>query len=145
VLRVKLPHLDGWTAARQRNADRYRRMFKDAGVAAPDGHAAALAGRPGVVLPWDAGYGRHIYNQFVIRVGRRDALMAHLKEQHIGCEVYYPVPLHLQECFQPLGYKAGDLPASEAAADETLGLPIYPELTEDQQRRIVCAVLDDVA
>jgi dTDP-4-amino-4,6-dideoxygalactose transaminase len=145
VLRVKLPHLDGWTAARRRNADRYRRMFEEAGVVATDWHGASFAGRPGVVLPWDAGYGRHIYNQFVIRVGRRDAVMEHLKEQRIGCEVYYPVPLHLQECFQPLGYKVGDLPASEAAADETLGLPIYPELTEEQQRRVACAVLDGVA
>ncbi len=97
VLRVKLPHLDGWTAARQRNAARYRRLFE-----------AGLAGE--VVTPHDAGFGRHIYNQFVIRTQRRDAVIAQLKARQIGHEIYYPVPLHLQECFAGWGYRRGEFP-----------------------------------
>lgn len=131
VLRVKLKHLDEWTAARQRNAERYRQMFAAAGV--------------DVGLPCDAGYGRHIYNQFVIRSKRRDALMAHLKAHGVGCEIYYPVPLHLQECFADLGYKVGDFPASEQAAQETLALPIYPELSEAQQETVVRTVAEALA
>ncbi|RRR67906.1 MAG: DegT/DnrJ/EryC1/StrS family aminotransferase, partial [Candidatus Viridilinea halotolerans] len=126
VLRVKLPHLDGWTAARQRNAATYRALLAAAGhpVAAP-------TERPGV---------RHIYNQFVIRTPQRDALMAHLSAHQIGCEVYYPLPLHLQVCFAEWGYQAGSLPESEAAARETLALPIYPELTEAQLAAVVGGV-----
>ncbi len=127
ILRVKLKYLDGWTAGRQRNADRYRRLF-------------AAAGLTEVLLPHDAGYGRHIYNQFVIRTPRRAAVMAELKARRIGHEVYYPVPLHLQECFAGLGYRPGDLPESERAAAETLALPIYPELTEEMQAAVVAAV-----
>lgn len=131
VLRVKLKHLDAWTAARQRNAERYRQLFTAAGV--------------DVGLPCDAGYGRHIYNQFVIRSRRRDALMAHLKAHGVGCEIYYPAPLHLQECFADLGYKVGDFPASEQAAQETLAIPIYPELSEAQQETVVRAVAEALA
>jgi len=126
VLRVKLRYLDEWTAARQRNAERYRQLFVAAGV--------------DIGLPCDAGYGRHIYNQFVIRSTRRDALMAHLKAQQIGTEIYYPVPMHLQECFADLGYRKGDFPASEQAALETLAIPIYPELTDEMQTQVVEAV-----
>ena len=128
VLRVKLKYLDDWTADRQRNADRYRRLFAEAG----------LAGE--IALPHDLGFGRHIYNQFVIRTGRRDAVIACLKERKIGHEIYYPVPLHLQECFADLGYRAGAFPHREAAAQETLALPIYPELTEEMQAVVVEAV-----
>lgn len=123
VLRVKLKYLDEWTAARQRNAERYRRLFTEAGVE--------------IGLPHDAGYGRHIYNQFVIRSKRRDALMAYLKAQQIGTEIYYPVPMHLQECFAELGYRKGDFPASEQAALETLAIPVYPELSEGAQQAVV--------
>lgn len=123
VLRVKLRYLDEWTAARQHNAERYRQMFAAAGVE--------------VGLPYDAGFGRHIYNQFVIRSERRDALMAHLKAQQIGTEIYYPVPMHLQECFADLGYRAGNFPASERAAEETLAIPVYPELEERAQQAVV--------
>ncbi len=128
VLRVKLRHLDAWTAGRQSNAATYRRLFKEAGL---------LDGKNSVVLPYDAGWGRYIYNQFVIRVPSRDELKAYLKENGIGCEIYYPVPLHLQECFADLGYKPGDFPESEKAAQETLALPIYPELTVEMQEEVV--------
>lgn len=140
VLRVKLRYLDGWTAARQRNAELYRLLFQEAGIALdPEDTEALNAGR-GILLPQDAGYGRHIYNQFVIRSGKRDALMAHLKAHQIGCEIYYPLPLHLQECFADLGYQKGDFPGSELAADQTLALPIYPELTRDMMASVVEAI-----
>jgi dTDP-4-amino-4,6-dideoxygalactose transaminase len=122
VLRVKLKYLDEWTAARRRNAARYRELF-------------VRAGSSRVSLPADTP--GHIYNQFVIRAEERDKLRAHLKEQGIETEIYYPVPLHLQECFRDLGYGKGDFPHSEAAASASLALPIYPELTEDQQRHVV--------
>jgi dTDP-4-amino-4,6-dideoxygalactose transaminase len=116
VLRVKFRHLDSWTAGRQRNADLYRHL---------------LAGAP-LVLPEPAlTTTRHIYNQFVIQTARRDALQAWLKENGIGTEVYYPLPLHLQTCFADLGYRAGDFPVSERLARESLALPVYPELAPD--------------
>ncbi|HRJ41736.1 MAG TPA: DegT/DnrJ/EryC1/StrS family aminotransferase [Caldilineaceae bacterium] len=130
VLRVKLPYLDGWTAARQRNAHAYRRLFAERGL---------LAGEY-LFLPVDAGYGRHIYNQFVIRSQRRDALASYLKQQQIGTEVYYPLPMHLLECFAGLNLTAGAFPESEAAAQETLALPIYPELDGVQLRQVVDAI-----
>ena len=130
VLSVKLKYLDEWTAGRQKNADTYRGLFRDAGLA-PDT----------VVLPEEAdhvGGNRHIYNQFVIRVPQRDALRQFLKEENdIGVEIYYPVPLHLQECFASLGYQKGDLPESEKAAEESLALPIYSELTDEMQKHVV--------
>ena len=132
VLRVKLPHLDAWTVARQRNAQRYELMFGDAG----------LPGKIG--LPFVRTGARHIFHQFVIRVrdGRRDALREHLRARGVGTDVYYPVPLHLQECFAFLGYKPGDFPIAEAAAQETLALPVYPELTAEQQDYVVSAIKD---
>ena len=123
ILRVKLKYLDGWTAARRRNAARYRDLFEDNGLASR------------VCLPADTP--GHIYNQFVIRVKDRDKLRSHLKESGIETEIYYPVPLHLQDCFRDLGYGKGDFPESERAAEESLALPIYPELTEAQQRHVV--------
>jgi dTDP-4-amino-4,6-dideoxygalactose transaminase len=114
VLNVKLKHLDAWTAGRQRNAAFYNR---------------ALAGLP-VERP--AAVHHHIYNQYTIRTNKRDELQAFLKAANIGTEVYYPVPLHLQKCFADLGHKPGDFPQAEAAARESLALPIYPELSEDQ-------------
>jgi dTDP-4-amino-4,6-dideoxygalactose transaminase len=125
VLRVKLPYLAAWTEARRANAARYRQLFAEAEL-------------PEVVLPVDrGGDGYHIYNQFVVRVPDREALRAHLTIAGIGTEVYYPVPFHLQECFAHLGYKAGDFPHAEKAAAEVLALPIYPELTADQQSTVV--------
>lgn len=156
VLRVKLKYLDQWTEARQRNAARYRDLFNEAGLSLSpdslpdlqtDGSAASataaastLQSASGVVLPVEAPDVRHIYNQFVIRSGRRDELMNFLRECQIGTEIYYPVPMHLQECFSDLGYGEGGFPKSERAADETLALPIYPELTEEMLAGVVLAI-----
>jgi len=151
VLRVKLKYLDDWTAGRQRNAATYRRLFAEAGLtidppscltagchARNKGDCTLPPGR--VVLPVEAPDRRHIYNQFVIRMAQRDRVMAALKARRIGHEIYYPVPLHLQECFAYLGQRPGDLPASECAAAETLALPIYPELTDAMLAAVVEAV-----
>jgi len=125
VLRVKLKYLDRWTEGRRRNAAFYRE---------------SLSRLETITLPYQMPHSRHIYNQFVIRSARRDELMAHLRKKQIGCEVYYPVPLHLQTCFKELSYKAGELPASEAAAKESLALPIYPELTAEMLQAVVEAI-----
>ena len=127
VLRVKLPHLSGWSNGRRRNAQRYRQLFANAAIG-------------GVTLPVEAPNRTHIYNQFVIRVPDRDRLRAHLDAAGIGTEVYYPVPFHLQECFADLGYAKGAFPVAEAAAKDSLALPIYPELTEAQQSAVVDAI-----
>jgi dTDP-4-amino-4,6-dideoxygalactose transaminase len=132
VLRVKAPHLAAWTEGRRANAARYRALFRDAGI---DGT---------VTLPHEPADRRHIFNQFVIRVPDRDALKAHLDERGIGNEIYYPVPFHLQPCFAALGYRRGDFPHAERAAAETLAIPIYGELTPDQQQAVVGAVAEFV-
>ena len=123
VLRVKLKYLPRWTEERRRNAERYRQYFSQAGLLEQIGLPEDVPG--------------HIYNQFVIRCPQRDQLQEYLRTRRIGTEVYYPIPLHLQECFVELGYKEGDFPQAEAAAREALALPIYPELTEAQQCYIV--------
>lgn len=158
VLRVKLRYLDSWTEARQRNAATYRRLFEEVGLSIEpeaigcleehcverreyrDGSTCQLNDTSCVVLPAETPDCKHIYNQFVIRTNRRDKLLAHLKSRKIGTEIYYPVPLHLQECFASLEHKEGDFPASECAAKETLALPIYPELTEEMMRAVVEAI-----
>ncbi len=145
VLRVKLPYLDSWTEKRQLNAATYRRLFTEAELSFDQGPGEGevkLAEISGVVLPFEAPKVRHIYNQFVIRSGQRDQLLAHLKERKIGTEIFYPVPMHVQECFAGLGYENGDFPASERAASETLALPIYPELTENMMSTVVDAIAD---
>ncbi len=128
VLRVKLPHLAAWTEARRRNADRYRELF------------APLVVQGRVELPVEPSGCHHVYNQFVIRLAERDRLRASLEASRVGTEIYYPVPFHLQECFAYLGYRRGDFPVAEAAADHSLALPIYGELTEEQQRYVVDAI-----
>lgn len=133
VLSAKLPHLDAWTAAREANADDYARLFAESPAAAS------------IRLPVTAAStSRHVFNQFCVRLPaeRRDAVRDGLRALDIGCEIYYPVPLHLQECFAFLGHKQGDFPNSEAAAAESLALPIYPELTHAQRETIVRAVGD---
>lgn len=130
VLDVKLPHLDTWHKARRENAALYSKMFAGTPVATP----AAVYVRSGVT-------NCHIYNQYVVRLRDRDAARDRLKAAGIGCEVYYPVPLHLQECFADLGYREGDMPESERAARETLALPVYPELTDEMQEYVAKVVL----
>ena len=127
VLRVKLPHLTEWSAARRANAVRYRALFDEAGL-------------DEVTLPVEAPNRTHIYNQFVIRVPDRDRLKQHLDKAGIGTEVYYPVPFHMQQCFAGLGYAEGAFPVAEAAAQSSLALPIYPELTAAQQAAVVGAI-----
>jgi dTDP-4-amino-4,6-dideoxygalactose transaminase len=128
VLNIKLPHLDGWTAGRQRNA-----AFYDAAFAGARLGDAVRTPRASTGL-------RHIYNQYVVRVREREALRRHLEGAGVGTEIYYPVPLHLQQCFAYLGHKPGDYPLSEQAAAETLALPIYPELTETQLQYVVGSI-----
>ncbi len=130
VLRVKLKYLDGWTEGRQRNAAYYDSAFADAALGQKLRTPHALEG------------GRHIFNQYVVRVQRRDALKQRLAERNIGTEIYYPVPLHLQACFAYLNHRAGDFPHSEQAAAETLALPIYPELEHAQLAHVVATIAD---
>ncbi len=130
VLRVKLKHLDGWTEGRRRNAAFYDAAFAAAGL---NETVVTPPAKPGC---------RHIYNQYVVRVRDRDALRARLAERSIGTEIYYPVPLHLQSCFEYLGHRRGDFPQAERAATETLALPIYPELGIDQLERVVASIAE---
>jgi len=143
VVLAKLRHLDAWTAARQRNAQRYNQLFKETGLSLADSgqYRAQPKDARALFLPKIA-TDRHIFNQYVIRTTRRDALRAALQAKEIGNEVYYPVPLHLQECFAYLGCRAGALPESESAARETLALPIYPELADDQARYVVQCIAE---
>ena len=134
VLRVKLRSLETWTEGRRRNAAEYSRLFAEAGIGERDG----------VILPREVGFGRHIYNQFVVRVPRRDFVIEQLRAAQIGCEVYYPRSLHEQKCFAELGYQRGDFPESERAADSTLALPIFPELLPEQLARVVETVAEAV-
>jgi dTDP-4-amino-4,6-dideoxygalactose transaminase len=123
ILNVKLDHLDNWTTARQANARRYSDILGSLDLP--------------IRFPTAEPAGRHIFNQYVIEVEARDKLQAHLKSRNIGSEVYYPVPLHLQKCFENLGYRRGDCPVSEAAASRTLALPVYPELSGEQQDYVI--------
>ena len=132
VLRVKLPHLERWTAKRRGNAARYHDLF-----------GALFAGGP-IVLPIEPEKKFHIYNQFVVRVPNRDRVRASLTEQGIGTAVYYPVPFHMQRCFEYLGYPVGRFPVAEEAAESTLALPIYGELTPAQQEAVVRAIADAI-
>jgi dTDP-4-amino-4,6-dideoxygalactose transaminase len=128
VVTVKLRHLDQWTLARQKNARRYVDLFREADIQS--------VGLPAVVSE------RHVFNQFIIRAPRRNELKTWLKKAGIETEVYYPLPLHLQECFSYLGHHKGDFPESERAAGETLALPVYPELTDAQAEYVVDSIRD---
>ncbi len=131
IITVKISYLDSWTMARQVNAQHYNRLFNESG----------LTNQECIQTPVDITT-RHIYNQYTIRANKRDQLCEFLRKKEIGNEVYYPVPLHLQECFSFLGYRQGDFPHSEKAAGETLALPVYPELTIAQQEYIVSAIAE---
>lgn len=136
VLNVKLPHLDSWTKRRQENAELYTGFFKEAGLAEEEGRIK-YDDKNKVLLPKavykDLGLKYyHIYNQYVIRVENRDELRKSMTENEIGTEIYYPVPFHMQECFEYLGYKQGEFPVAEWCAKDSVALPIYPELTKEQ-------------
>lgn len=137
VLRAKLPHLDRWTEARQRNAATYRRLFTASSLRTTEG---ALDEGAHVALPRELPNRRHVYNQFVIRAKDRDGLKRHLGERGIGTEIYYPQPMHLQACFQSWGHAVGQFPQAERAAAESLAIPIYPELTESMLSTVVRAI-----
>lgn len=130
VLNVKLPHLDHWAAQRATNAERYHHLFQEAGLAGTLGLPQTLPERT------------HVWNQYIVRVpgGRRDALRADLLQHKIGTEIYYPVPMHMQQCFASLGYHPADLPHSQQAAAETIALPIFAELTAAEQQTVVSAI-----
>ncbi len=132
VLNVKLPYLDQWTALRQANAAHYEELFTEAGLDRV------------LTLPKAIPNCRHVWNQYVVRVpdGRRDALRESLSKAKIGSEIYYPLGLHDQECFRYLGYKPGDLPETDRAAREVLALPIFPELTAEEQQLVVARIAD---
>ncbi|MDQ2974610.1 MAG: DegT/DnrJ/EryC1/StrS family aminotransferase [Acidobacteriota bacterium] len=126
VLRVKLKHLDGWSEARGRKAAIYNGLLGE--------RELNLEIIPPLIRP----EARHIFHQYVVRIPlKRDEVMQHLAQHDIGCKVYYPIPLHLQECFAYLGYRRGDFPEAESAAQESLGLPVFPEITEEQQKYVV--------
>jgi dTDP-4-amino-4,6-dideoxygalactose transaminase len=133
VLRVKLPHLPGWNQKRRERAATYDRLFTAAGL---------IGKQTPVTLPAVSPSAQHVFHQYVIRARRRDDLRRFLAERKISSEVYYPLPLHLQPCFTYLGYREGDLPQSELAAKEVLALPMFPELTEDEQNRVVESIAE---
>ena len=144
VINVKLPHLDGWSEQRRKNAEAYNKLFIEAGLAEVTGKTK-FDEKNKVLLPKaiykDSGVKNyHIFNQYIIRVEKRDELRKFLSENEIGNEIYYPVPFHLQECFADLGYSKGDFPAAEFAADTSIALPIYPELGKDQISFVVSKI-----
>jgi dTDP-4-amino-4,6-dideoxygalactose transaminase len=139
VLRVKFRHLEKWTESRGEHAALYRQYFLQNEMTVS---LDEFGLKTGLVLPIEAGFGRHIYHLYMIRTKYRDELATFLRNHGIGNEIYYPIPLHLQECFSGMGYKPGDYPHSERAAKETLALPIYPELTGDMISRIVGTIVE---
>lgn len=137
VLLVKLGHVDRWNRRRRDLADRYAALFTEAGLAEPGPYP-----EHGVVLPWVDPRAHHVFHQYVVRVRGRDELRAWLTERGIGSEIYYPLALHQQKALASLGYREGDFPESERAAREVLALPIFPQLREDEQQRVVSAICD---
>jgi dTDP-4-amino-4,6-dideoxygalactose transaminase len=137
ILSVKLKYISGWNQARARVAELYRDLFAAAGLAETE-----LYPIHGIVLPHQESGSRHVWHQYVIRTARRDALREFLSSRKIGSEIYYPVPLHMQQALKCLGYTDGDFPEAERAAREVLALPIFPELREDEQRTVVDAIAE---
>jgi dTDP-4-amino-4,6-dideoxygalactose transaminase len=139
ILRVKLKYVEGWNEARRQCAARYDQLFAATGLPSTGGQPENVAP---VQLPQTSAHAHHVFHQYVIRAYRRDELREFLTARKIGTEVYYPIPLHLQPCFVYLGYRDGDLPGAERAAKEVLALPMFPELTEVEQRRVVESIAD---
>lgn len=140
VLLIKLNYLDHWTAARKRHAEWY-----DGTWAQSDLSNNGLLRTPAPLWKNKVNLNYHIYNQYIIATPHRDALQRYLKEKNIGTAIYYPLPLHLQECFATLGYQKGDFPVSEASAETTLAIPVYPELTKEQMQYVVDMVVEGSA
>ena len=137
VLQVKLKYIDVWNEARRRVAKRYHALFRAARLPESGPYP-----RHGIILPHEVPGSRHVWHQYVIRTAKRDALREFLASHHIGSEIYYPVPLHLQDALKGLGYREGDFPESERAAKEVLALPIFPEIREDEQQTVVSAIAE---
>jgi len=137
ILSVKLKYVEGWNQARRAVAARYDALFRAAGLAENGPYPDR-----GVVLPREVSGSRHAWHQYVIRTGRRDALREFLNARGVGSEIYYPIPLHMQEALRSLGYREGDFPEAERAAREVLALPMFPELRDDEQRRVVAAIAE---
>jgi dTDP-4-amino-4,6-dideoxygalactose transaminase len=149
ILRVKLKYVEGWNEGRRERAARYDRLFAEAGLAAAPSavsnqQAAVSASSDDfpIHLPYSADRAHHVFHQYVVRAYRRDELREFLTARKIGTEIYYPIPLHLQPCFVYLGYREGDFPEAERAAKEVLALPMFPELTEEEQRWTVQCIAD---
>ena len=149
ILRVKLKYVEGWNEARRQRATHYDHLFVEAGLASPQSaitnQQSSIDAIPAdfpVQLPCSAGPAHHIFHQYVVRAYRREELREFLAARKIGTEIYYPIPLHLQPCFVYLGYREGDLPHAERAAKEVLALPMFPELSEDEQRWVVESIAD---
>jgi dTDP-4-amino-4,6-dideoxygalactose transaminase len=146
ILRVKLPYVEEWNAARRERAATYDRLFAESGLArsqaASENRQSAIPDAFPIHLPLSAPQAHPVFHQYVIRAHRRDELREFLSARKIGTEIYYPIPLHLQECFMYLGYGEGDFPQSERAAKEVLALPMFPELTEEEQRQVVQSIAD---
>jgi dTDP-4-amino-4,6-dideoxygalactose transaminase len=146
VLRVKLKYVEGWNAARRQRAAIYDRLFAESGLT---GSQSTINNRQSTIpddfpihLPQTVAQAHHVFHQYVVRAYRRDELREFLTARRIGTEVYYPIPLHLQPCFVYLGHREGDFPEAERAAKEVLALPMFPELTEDEQRWVVKSIAD---
>jgi dTDP-4-amino-4,6-dideoxygalactose transaminase len=137
VLEVKMRYIDGWNHARRAVAKRYHALFHAAGLA-----EAATYPTHGIVLPHEVAGSRHVWHQYVIRTRKRDALRDFLSMRQIGSEIYYPLPLHMQDALKGLGYREGSFPEAERAAHEVLALPIFPELREDEQQTVVSAIAE---
>jgi dTDP-4-amino-4,6-dideoxygalactose transaminase len=143
VLNVKLRHIAEWNQQRRERAARYNQFFREAGLAVEwpaASEATPASTQDGIVLPYTDPRATHVFQQYVIRAPRRDALRDHLAAQEIGSEIYYPVPLHLQAALRDLGHKPGDFPEAQRAAAEVLALPLYPELRDDEQQSVVEAI-----
>jgi dTDP-4-amino-4,6-dideoxygalactose transaminase len=139
ILRVKLKYVEGWNEARRQRAARYDELFAEAGLISPGGQPENTAP---IQLPLTSAHAHHVFHQYVVRAFRREELREFLAARGIGTEVYYPIPLHLQPCFVYLGYREGDFPEAERAAKEVLALPMFPELTAEEQRRVVESIAD---
>ncbi len=146
ILRVKLKYVEGWNEARRQRAANYDRLFAEAGLVSS---RSTISNQPSTIpddvpihLPYTAASAHHVFHQYVVRAYRREELRAFLTARKIGTEVYYPIALHLQPCFVYLGYREGDFPEAERAAKEVLALPMFPELTEEEQRWVVQSIAD---